>query len=87
MDMTTLRRVAGLAKLDIAGQEAALLPQFAAMAEYGASLPPAEIAPEDDASVCPLREDIPGCSLPREKVLMGAARVQDDCIAAPRAFD
>lgn len=87
MDMTTLRRIAGLAKLEIAGQEDALLHQFAAMAEYGASLPPAEIALADDASVCPLREDVPGQSLPREKVLMGAARVEDGCIAAPRAFD
>ena len=87
MDRITLRRIASLAKLGIDGKEAALLQQFAAMADYGASLPPADGTPADESSVCPLREDVPGQSLPREKVLMGAARVQDDCIAAPRAFD
>lgn len=88
MDMELLKRTAKLAKLGISGREQELLREWKLLTEYGGSLPP---APEEQAAPagrsCPLRRDEIQQSLPVEKVLMGAAQIQDDRIAAPRAFD
>ena len=88
MDMHTLKRTASLAKVNIDGQEEAMLRDFSAMAAYGARLGAVNAAVvTTPGKAVPLREDVPGQSLAREKALMNAPEAQGEFIAAPRAFD